>query len=136
MRRTHVVALLLALALGLLAAGCLDGTETTATPETVVGTVPQSSTGGDDLPALKLTGDATAGAAVFKKSACGGCHTLAADPGAKGEVGPNLDTTKPDTELIVTRVTKGKDPMPSFGESLTAQQIADVAAYVKQSTGG
>ena len=136
MRRTHVVALLLVLAIGLLAAGCLDGTETTATPDTVVGTVPQSTTPSADLPALKLTGDATAGAAVFAGQSCGGCHTLAAAQGAVGNVGPNLDQTKPSTEKIVTRVTLGKDPMPAFGKSLTAQQIADVAAYVKQSTGG
>jgi mono/diheme cytochrome c family protein len=136
MRRTHVVALLLALALGLLAAGCLDGTETTATADTVVGEVPQSTTTTtDDLPALKLTGDATAGKAVFEAQGCGSCHTLAA-AGSSGTIGPNLDTAKPDTELIVTRVTKGMTPMPAFGETLTPQQIADVAAYVKQSTGG
>src|SRR5262249_16230907 len=44
MRRLRYVVLgLMALALGFLAAGCLDGTETTATPETVVGKVPQAS---------------------------------------------------------------------------------------------
>ena len=45
MRRTTIAALLvLALGLGLLAAGCLDGTETTATADTVVGALPA----GDD----------------------------------------------------------------------------------------
>jgi len=136
MRRTHVVALLLALALGLLAAGCLDGTETTATADTVVGTLPEpTTTGGGDLPALKLTGDAAAGKEVFASNGCGGCHTLAA-ANATGNVGPNLDESKPSTELVVERVTLGKAPMQAFGETLDPQQIADVAAYVTQSTGG
>ena len=132
MRRTHLVALLLALALGLLAAGCLDGTETTATADTVVGTLPASTTSTGDLPALDLTGDAAAGKAIFTAS-CGGCHTLA-DAGTSGAVGPNLDESKPSTELVVTRVTQGKGSMPVLG--LEPQQIADVAAYVTASTGG
>jgi mono/diheme cytochrome c family protein len=135
MRRTHVVALLLALALGLLAAGCLDGTETTATADTVVGTLPEAPPAGGDLPALELTGDATAGEAVFTSAGCGGCHALSA-AGSTGNVGPNLDDAKPDTELVVTRVTNGQGAMPPFGEQLEPQQIADVAAYVAESTGG
>ena len=136
MRRIHLVALvLLALTLGLLGAGCLDGTETTATPETVVGTLPTTTTGAADLPALDLTGDPTAGKAVFTSAGCVGCHTLA-DAGATGTVGPNLDEAKPDNELVVTRVTKGQGAMPPFAGQLTDQQIADVAAYVTQATGG
>jgi mono/diheme cytochrome c family protein len=136
MRRIHLVALvLLALTLGLLAAGCLGGTETTATPETVVGTLPTKTTDTADLPALDLTGDPTAGKAVFTSAGCVGCHTLA-DAGATGNVGPNLDEAKPDNELVVTRVTKGQGAMPAFAGQLTDQQIADVAAYVTQATGG
>ena len=89
---------------------------------------------GGDLPALALTGDAAAGKALFTTS-CGGCHTLA-DAGTSGNVGPNLDESKPSTELVVTNVTNGKGTMPPFGDSLEAQQIADIAAYVTQSTGG
>src|SRR5215468_1997451 len=114
MRRTHVVALvLLTFALGLLGAGCLDGTETTATPETVVGTLPTTTTDTSDLPALKLTGDPTAGKAVFTSAGCVGCHTLA-DAGATGTVGPNLDDAKPSDALVVERVTNGEGGMPSF----------------------
>jgi mono/diheme cytochrome c family protein len=135
MRRTHAVALLLALGVGLLAAGCLSGTETTATPDKVVGTVPQATTPTANLPALKLKGDAAAGKAVFVSAGCGGCHTLAA-AGSKGNVGPNLDEKKPPVALVVERVTLGKSPMPKFGGQLTDQQIADVAAYVVKSTSG
>ena len=121
MRRIHLVALVvLTLALGLLGAGCLDGTETTDT---------------SDLPALKLTGDPAAGKEVFTSAGCAGCHTLS-DAGATGNVGPNLDEAKPDKELVVTRVTKGMGAMPPFAGQLTDQQIADVAAYVTQATGG
>ena len=136
MRRTSVIGLvLLALALGLLGAGCLDGTETTATAETVIGKLPSTAPDTSDLPALELTGDATAGKAVFTSAGCVGCHTLA-DAGATGTVGPNLDEAKPDNELVVTRVTKGQGAMPPFAGQLTDQQIADVAAYVTQATGG
>ncbi len=135
MRRTNVAALLLALGLGLLAAGCLGGSETTATADTVVGTLPAATTATPDLPALELTGDAAAGEGVYTSAGCGGCHALAA-AGSSGNVGPNLDDTKPSVELIVDRVTLGKGVMPSFGDQLTDQQIADVAAYISSSTGG
>ena len=136
MRRSTIVAVaVLALVIGLLAAGCLDGTETTATADTVVGNLPEATAPAEDLPALELTGDAAAGKAVFASSGCGSCHTLSA-AGSSGAVGPNLDESKPTTELVVTRVTKGQGGMPPFGDSLSAQQIADVAAYVTQSTGG
>jgi mono/diheme cytochrome c family protein len=81
------------------------------------------------------SGDATAGKQVFATAGCTSCHTLA-DAGATGTVGPNLDDAKPGTELVVTRVTKGQGAMPPFAGQLTDQQIADVAAYVTQATGG
>ena len=134
MRRIPFAVLLL-VAAALLVAGCGGGEQVGATPDTVEGTLPESTTSTTDLPALALTGAATAGKAVFASAGCGGCHTLAA-AGTSGNVGPNLDKAKPPTELIVTRVTPGQGVMPAFADSLSAQQIADVAAYVVQSTGG
>ena len=68
-------------------------------------------------------------------SGCIGCHTLA-DAGATGTVGPNLDDAKPSADLVVERVTNGSPAgMPSFKDSLTEQQIADVAAYVSSVAG-
>ena len=137
MRRSllALAALLAALAFGLTA--CNDAQEQQAAPETVTGTEPlptetvtQTETGGG------LTGNPTAGKAVFTgASGCIGCHTLA-DAGATGVVGPNLDEAKPAEALVIDRVTHGQGQMPSFGSSLTPQQIADVAAYVHQATGG
>jgi mono/diheme cytochrome c family protein len=35
---------------------------------------------------------------------------------------------------VIQRVVKGMGAMPPFGDQLSAQQIADVAAYVHEST--
>src|SRR6476620_4289251 len=135
MRRTYVVALvLLALALGLLGAGCLDGTETTATADTVVGTLPTTTTDTSDLPALALKGDPTAGKAVFTSAGCVGCHTLK-DAGATGTVGPNLDQVKPSEAVVAHQVEVGGGAMPAFKGQLTPAEIQAVAAYVAGAAG-
>ena len=123
--------LLLALPLVLLAAGCGYQGTVGATPETVVGTVAAPPA----QPVTNLKGDPVAGKAVFASAGCGGCHTLK-DAGAAGTVGPNLDQRKPSLAKALLRVTYGKSPMPAFKGQLTPQQIADVAAYVVQATGG
>lgn len=135
MRRVAIAAaLLLALVALLAVAGC-GGEEVGAEPETVIGTVSTETTGGGDVPALDLEGDAASGEAIYASSGCGSCHTLAA-AGSSGTVGPNLDDAKPSYELAVTRVTKGQGGMPSFSGQLEPQQIADVAQYVVESTSG
>jgi mono/diheme cytochrome c family protein len=134
MRRPLLVLALGLAALVLAAAGCGEG-DVTATPETVEGTIPEETTGGNEnLPALDLTGDAGAGETVFASGGCGACHTLAA-AGASGTVGPNLDDAKPSYELAVERITLGQGGMPAFGEQLEPQQIADVAQFVSSSAG-
>jgi len=131
-RRTAFAALLVSLAF--VGAGCLDGEQTTATPDKVVGTVPTETTGGGNLPADNLKGDAAAGKKVYTDNPCGSCHTLK-DAGTTGTVGPNLDDAKPSFDLVVERVTNGKSPMPAFKGQLTDQQIADVAEYVSSVAG-
>jgi mono/diheme cytochrome c family protein len=135
MRRPLFVLALLLAAVAFAAAGCSEG-EVSATPETVEGTVPEETTGGgENLPALDLTGDAAAGKEVFASAGCTACHTLAA-AGSTGTVGPNLDEAKPSYELVVQRVTLGQGGMPSFADQLEPQQIADVAEFVSSSAGG
>jgi cytochrome c2 len=162
MRRTAVVLVLLVAAFGVIAAGCGQEQEQTATPDTVEGSTPTDTTETattettetetettetDETETTETTetettgttpaieGDPVAGKEVFLgASACGGCHTLA-DAGASGTVGPNLDETMPDNELVVDRVTNGQGGMPSFSSTLTEQQIADVAAYVSSVAG-
>ena len=81
-------------------------------------------------------GDPVAGKEVFLgPSNCGSCHTLA-DAGTSGSIGPNLDESQPPVDLVVDRVTNGSGAMPSFSDSLTEQQINDVAAYVSTTAGG
>lgn len=135
MRRAFLIAFLAGVLL-LLAAGCGSEGVTSPTPVTVVGSLPTAAPA-PATPAFKLKGDPTAGAGIFAKAGCAGCHTLAAAH-ATGTVGPNLDTItpKPDFRLATARVTLGKGVMPSFKGQLTDQQIADVAAYVVKSTGG
>lgn len=73
-------------------------------------------------------GNAVAGKEIFLAN-CGTCHTLA-DAGTSGAVGPNLDDASPSADKVVERVTNGQGAMPSFKDTLSEQQIADVAAYV------
>jgi len=75
----------------------------------------------------------TDGKSIFTAS-CGSCHTLA-DAGTSGEVGPNLDDSKPPKALVVERVTNGRGQMPSFKDSLDPEQIQAVAEYVSSAAG-
>lgn len=136
MRRSLAALALLLAAVAILAAGC-GGDEVTATPETVVGTLPEQTTSAptEDLPALELKGDAAAGKQVFESAGCAACHTLS-EADATGTVGPNLDDAKPSFELVVDRVTLGLGGMPSFKDQLQPQQIADVAEFISSATGG
>lgn len=68
-------------------------------------------------------------------SGCASCHTLA-DAGATGTIGPNLDATQPPVDLVVDRVTNGQGGMPSFADSLSEEEIQEVAAYVSAAAGG
>ena len=69
------------------------------------------------------------GEAVFATAGCGSCHTLAA-AGSNGTVGPSLDDTKPEKELVVDRVTNGQGAMPSFADTLSPAEIQAVADFV------
>jgi cytochrome c6 len=105
------------------------------TPKTVVGTLQSTTPSFPIVAAFHLKGDSKKGSAVFASAGCGSCHTLAAAK-STGTVGPNLDTLKPDYRAVTAQVTNGGAQMPSFKSTLKTQQIADVAAYVVDSTGG
>ena len=103
-------------------------TETTATETTATETTATETT--------QAAGDATAGKEVFLGTAgCSGCHTLA-DAGSTGTIGPNLDAIKPTYDQVVAQVTTGGGGMPPFKDTLTEEQIQDVAAYVSSATQG
>lgn len=135
-RLAAVSRLVLALAtVAVLAAGCSTskpgGKDAAPLPETIVGTVAKQKVA--TVPAQFAQGDPIAGKKVFLSAGCTGCHTLK-DAGSHGNVGPNLDQSKPDLALIVNRVTNGQGAMPSFKASLKASSIGDVAAYVYKAT--
>jgi heme/copper-type cytochrome/quinol oxidase subunit 1/mono/diheme cytochrome c family protein len=105
------------------------GSTTTSAATTVPTTTTTTPAGGGGA-----GGNAAAGKALFASSGCSGCHTLAA-AGASGTVGPNLDQKKPSYALILDRIANGKGAMPPFKSQLTAQQIKDIAAYVRSVEG-
>jgi mono/diheme cytochrome c family protein len=122
-----------------LLAGCGGGKTVAPTAEEVVGTLPSTT-------AQTVSGDAKAGAPLFKSKGCGGCHTFQ-PAGTNGKIGPDLDKladyatkanqgslTQFTTESIknpATYVEKGySNVMPNFGQSLTDKQIADLVAYL------
>ena len=78
-----------------------------------------------------------AGAAAFANALpCGTCHTLA-DAGTGGQVGPNLDSAKPDYATALEFITNGKGGMPSFKQQgLTDDQLKCIAGYVSTWAGG
>lgn len=91
---------------------------------------------GEEKPPPGEGGSTAVGKEIFLGSAgCASCHTLA-DAGATGTVGPNLDATQPSRELAVDRVTNGQGGMPSFADTLSDDEIQEVAAYVSAAAGG
>jgi cytochrome c6 len=133
--RARLVAVILAvLVMTVAAAGCGGGGTVSATPETVEGPLPTTTTT-ETTPASQQKGNVAAGKEVFTGSAgCTGCHTLA-DAGSTGTVGPNLDEAKPGYDLVIDRVTNGQGAMPSFKGTLSEEQIQDVAKYVSTVAG-
>jgi len=128
----RLAAALLAAVAAVALAGCGGAEEVQPLPEGVTGTTPPAATT-ETQPEAGGEGDAAAGEEVFASAGCGSCHVLAA-AGSSGTIGPNLDESKPELDLIVERVTNGKSPMPAFKDQLTEQQIRDVAAFVFEST--
>ncbi|MGL6278683.1 MAG: disulfide oxidoreductase [Gaiella sp.] len=75
-------------------------------------------------------GDPGAGAAVFAANGCAGCHAFApAD--AQGTSGPPLDGTSLTEDELHEIIAFGNGDMPAYDADLTAQEVADLAAYVR-----
>ena len=129
------------LALAFLLAGCGSKGVVEPTAETVVGSVPATTT-----PATAVKGDATAGEALFKSNGCGGCHKFT-PAGTNGTVGPDLDKlaqyakqanqgsledfTHESIKNPSSYIQPGySNSMPNFG--LSDKQIADLVAFLTQ----
>ncbi|WP_445678012.1 c-type cytochrome [Psychrobacillus sp. FSL K6-1415] len=63
------------------------------------------------------------------KNSCIACH---GDQGANGHNGPNLQnsTVAENKEEVIDRIINGKGAMPSFKDTLTAEEIDAIAEYV------
>jgi mono/diheme cytochrome c family protein len=137
MRRTALLLLFAAFvfAAGSTAAGCGGEEEASPTPDTFTDTTTTETTETTETTQTETTppGDPAAGKEIFVAQ-CGTCHTLA-DAGTSGTIGPNLDESQPDFELVVDRVTNGRGVMPAFEDQLSEQQIVDVSTYVSQTAG-
>jgi cytochrome c6 len=70
-----------------------------------------------------------AGRELFNAWSCSACHTLT-DAGSQGAVGPSLDNPNLTHDFIVTRVTNGSGPMPSFSGQISDADIGKLADYI------
>jgi mono/diheme cytochrome c family protein len=101
------------------AAGCGGGSSSSSSSPTSPPTQQSAAPGGKQ---------------IFTTVGCSTCHTLA-DAGAKGQVGPDLDTLMPSVAVVTRQVTHGGGGMPAFDGQLSAAQIQAVAQYVAKVAG-
>jgi mono/diheme cytochrome c family protein len=121
MRRLALLLAALTLVLGV--AACGGGEDETAAPETVEGTVATE--------AAPAEGDPDKGKEIYASAGCGSCHAF--EPaGSSGTVGPSLDESNVSADDAFQQIKNGGGGMPAFGDRLSDQEIADVAAFVTQ----
>lgn len=124
------LALIAAAALAVALAGCGGGETVAPEPETMEGENPVAT-----QTQQAAEGNAENGKQIYAANGCGSCHTLE-DAGSSGTIGPNLDESQPDLALAIDRVTNGSGAMPPFKDELSEQEIADVATYAVEASGG
>ena len=117
--------------------GAAEDTAPAAGPATPPATGAQAAAG-QITPQMIALGDS-----IFEGKAAGGiCYTCHGPEGEGTQLGPNLTDQQwlhgdGSYEFIVRNITTGvptpkqyPGPMPAFGQTLTAEQIRAVAAYV------
>ena len=127
MRRAGLIVLFATLLVG------CGGEEVVSPTGPVEGTLPKAE-----------AGNPARGKALFVSEGCGGCHTFKA-AATSGKTGPDLDKSlqgKDEAfirESIVdpnAKIAAGfqQGIMPPYGESLDSTQVADLVAFLQQST--
>ena len=112
--------------LALVAAGCGGGTTTTTAGATTTGGA-TTTNGATSTAGATATAPGTADGAALFAANCSSCHGT----GGEGGIGPDLRSlTDADVPKIETQVKQGGGQMPAFGDKLSADEIAAVAAYV------
>lgn len=71
------------------------------------------------------------GAEVFTQ-ACARCHGAAGEGTQRGRPMTGIALEQPDAAVHIASITDGKGNMPAFAESLSAEQISAVVAYVRE----
>lgn len=73
---------------------------------------------------------AARGAELFAAKGCAHCHGPA---GVGGEIGPDLQLVRKrmTAAAMVRQIHDGGQAMPAFGDSLTAEEIDDLVAYLR-----
>lgn len=132
------------IALTLLLAGCGGARTVSPTAEEVIGSLPTTTE-------QAVSGNASAGAPLFKSQGCSGCHTFQ-PAGSNAKVGPDLDKlaqyAKEANQGSLTEFTRESivnpgayvqpgysNTMPDFGQTLNDKQVADLVAYLTQKSG-
>ena len=93
----------------------------------VLASVGLVSCGGSDQAADN--GDPVAGKQLFTSEGCAGCHTFKA-AASTATTGPNLDAVSASPSRVMTQLRKPGGIMPSFADTLTDKEKADLAAFV------
>ena len=68
----------------------------------------------------------------LNKAMCGSCHALS-DAETVGQMGPNLNELKPNSERVMNAVINGIGVMPAYEGQLSIKEIDAVAHYVSLS---
>jgi len=118
---------LLAVAAALLLAGCGGGGSSEGGGTDTGAATAATTTGGGG----SGEGDASAGEIIWVQEGCNNCHAIDGMP-ATSRDGPNFDENKPTKEETIDAVTNGKGSMQSFEDSLSPEDIQNVAAYVDE----
>jgi mono/diheme cytochrome c family protein len=95
--------------------------------------------GGDDAASTTETTTAAEGSTAMGREVfianCGGCHMLD-DAGTTGAVGPALDGAALSVDRVEEQVRNGGGGMPAFADTLSEEEITEVAAYVAAASSG
>lgn len=135
-----VLAVITALAAGMLVAACGGGDDEETTPPAANGTTEQEEqeSGGEEGEGEPeggaaggieaAAGNPGAGSQIFSQN-CAVCHGA---QGSGAATGPDLQQPElaQEEEAVVSQIVEGGGGMPAFGEQLSDQEIADVAAFV------
>lgn len=78
--------------------------------------------------------DAT-GQEIFAQ-VCARCHSADLSGGVGPSLGPGSNAAAQSDEFLVTTITEGRGRMPSFQETLTAEQIERVVGYLREQQAG